>query len=35
VRDSRFISFGIKLKFGKLELENKQASSGNGGGGGM
>lgn len=35
VRDSRFISFGIKLKFGKLELENKQASSGEGGGGGM
>ena len=34
VRDSRFISFGIKLKFGKLELENKQASSGEGGGGG-
>ena len=35
VTNSRFISFGIKLKFGKLELENKQASSGNGGGGGM
>ena len=28
VTNSRFISFGIKLKFGKLELENKQASSG-------
>ncbi len=25
VRDSRFISFGITLRFGKLELENKQA----------
>ena len=35
VINSRFISFGIKLKFGKLELENKQASSGKGGGGGM
>lgn len=35
VVNSRFISFGIKLKFGKLELENKQASSGEGGGGGM
>ena len=35
VTNSRFISFGIKLKFGKLELENKQASSGEGGGGGM
>lgn len=31
VTNSRFISFGIKLKFGKLELENKQASSGGGG----
>ena len=30
VINSRFISFGIKLKFGKLELENKQASSGEG-----
>lgn len=30
IRDSRFISFRITLKFGKLELERKQASSSSG-----
>jgi hypothetical protein len=33
--DSRFISFSITLKFGKLELENHQAPAEGGGGGGM
>lgn len=33
--DSRFISFSITLKFGKLELENHQAPAEGGGGGEM
>ncbi len=34
VRDSRFISFNLTFKFGKLELERHQAPTSGGGGGG-